>query len=162
APGDKAEREIWVKQRLATVNPYYARADVTAKFRWSLAYLTREFDEDVLYELLKTNKYLDESAKLKLKPNQIVARRMQLINFCTRAGWYDKAEKELLRLVKDMPEQKSRAELALAAICRHRARDRWEDIKVSYQAGQYAAAARAVELYEIKNAPDKIIADLRE
>lgn len=160
------EREIAVKQRLATVNPYYARVDATSKFRWSHGYLTREFDPEQLYALIKNNKFLDESPprppKKKLTPGQILFRRMKLINFCTQAGWYDKAEKELARLAKDMPEQKSRVELTLAAVARHRARDQWEEIKVAYQAGQYKAAAKLAEAYSTKHAPDKVIADLRE
>lgn len=158
APGNRPR--VGLKQMIERITPYHLQMGAITKHRWHSAYLLREFEPDTIYKLLKANKAFAEPATL--KPNQIVARRMRLINFLTQAGWFDLAEKELDRLVVDMPEQKSRVLEARAVIDQQRAKDAWEQIKTWYQAGRVEAVGDAIKNFPLRNASDKVLADLRE
>ena len=185
APGEHGPRTIAFRQMLATINPYWARADAVSKFVWFSCYLTKEFDPDMVCKMLKANEHFADYYKVsktqtkktpegktvvvrragervKRSNDEIVARRMELVNFMTRAGWFGHAEAELDRLVKDMPEQKGRADKVRERIERQKARDAWEHVKTLYHAGRYEAARKEADAFPLRNAPDNVLADLRD
>ncbi len=182
-------------QGVATISPYYARVDALNKFRWSAAYLTREWEPEVVHKLLLANPELqdpvaakpapaprprrgrpaakeppaekvspEEQARRdeKLRTGMLAARRMRLCDFFAQAGWFDIAEKELDRLVADLPAEKERAARARLTIDKLRARDLWEQTKNWYQAGRYQAVARRLAAFPGRNVPDRIQTDMRE
>jgi tetratricopeptide (TPR) repeat protein len=158
--GPPPRDRIGVMQMIARVNPYYVQVDAATRFKWHAGYLTREFDPQELYGLLKANKAFVETPEM--KPEQIIAKRMRLINFLTQTGWYDLAEKELDGLLTDLPTEKKRVNDARAVIDRQRAKDRWETIKTLYQGGRFQASRKAMDAFPLRNVPDKVLADLRE
>jgi len=184
-PGQPDRPKVGVEQMLATINPYYARVDAITRFKWHSAYLTREWDTDATFKLIKGNPYFvakDREVMKEIKEKgfdgkdrirktwlrvpltqgELTERKMKLVNFCTQAGWYDLAEQELDGLVKDMPGEKGRASAARAVINRQRARDQWERIKKWHGAGRTTDVTAAIEKFPKKDAPDKILADMRE
>jgi hypothetical protein len=167
----KWERDYWfrapagrdrvgVKQMIARISPYYVQVDAIKRFKWHSGYMLREFDANEIYTLLKANKAFQESKDS--KPNEIAAKRLRLINFLTQAGWYDLAEKEVDGLITDLPDQKSRVNEARSVIDKQRAKDRWELVKTWYNAGRIEVVRKAMKDFPLRNAPDKVLADLRE
>jgi predicted esterase len=160
-PRGPADPAVWgVTQMIARINPYYVQVDAVNKFKWHSGYLTREFDPNELYALLKAGKAFQETAEM--KPQEIVAKRMRLINFLTQTGWYDLAEKELDKLLTDLPSERTRVTDARAVIDKQRAKDRWETIKTLFAAGRFQATAKEIDNFPLRNASDKVLADLRE
>jgi pimeloyl-ACP methyl ester carboxylesterase len=95
-------------------------------------------------------------------PGMIVARRMRLCDFFAQAGWFDVADKELDRLIKDFPDQKRRVEEARKMVARLRAREEWEQIKNWYHGARYEAVRKRIDKFPVGHAPDRVLADLRE
>jgi len=160
-PRGPADPALWgLTQMIARVNPYYVQVDAINKFKWHAGYLTREFDANELYSLLKAGKAFQESVEM--KPQEIVAKRMRLINFLTQTGWYDLAEKELDQLLRDLPSERVRVQEARAVIDQQRAKDRWETIKTLFAAGRFQETAKQIDAFPLRLASEKILADLRE
>src|SRR5262249_16961944 len=74
--GSREASRVGLIQGLATLSPYYARVDAVTKFRWSCAYLTREWDPETVIKLLRSTRALQETAKD--KPAEVVAKRMRV------------------------------------------------------------------------------------
>lgn len=151
---------VGVKQGIGSLSPYFARVDAVTKFRWSGAYLTREWDPDTVLALLRAHASLQESPKD--KPAQNAAKRMRLCDFLAQAGWYDHAERELHAFEKDHPDQKERIAQARLVLGKLRTRDEWEQLKNWYHAGRYEAVRKRLEHFPTTHASDQILADLRE
>jgi pimeloyl-ACP methyl ester carboxylesterase len=151
---------VGVKQGIATLSPYFARVDAVTKFRWSAAYLTREWEPETVLELLKSSPVLTPAKND--KPPVLVAKRMRICDFLAQAGWYDHAEKELDLLVKDHPDQKERIASARTMIAGVRTREEWEEIKNWYQAGRYEAVRKRLSTFPTRDVSDRILADVRE
>jgi pimeloyl-ACP methyl ester carboxylesterase len=98
----------------------------------------------------------------KLKPAQVVARRMRMCDFFVQAGWYDQADAELDRLVKDHPDQTKRVEEARKMLATMRARDTWEETKNWYHGGRFGAIKKRLGDFAKKGVPERIQADARE
>jgi hypothetical protein len=166
----KWERDYWfrtpdlprvgVRQAIARLSPYFARVDAVTKFRWSAAYMTREWEPETVIGLLRNSKELAESPKD--PPPQAVAKRIRICDFLAQAGWLDHAERELDRLLKDFPDQKERVAAARGQLDRARARDEWEEVKNWYQAGRHEAARRRLADFPTRGASDRVLADVAE
>ena len=98
----------------------------------------------------------------KTRVGMIAARRMRICDFFAQAGWFDIADRELDRLLKDLPDEKERVERARLMIDKLRARDLWEQTKTLYQAGRYDAVRARLAKFPVKKVPDRIQADMRE
>lgn len=166
----KWERDYWfrspdlprvgVTQAIARLTPYFARVDAVTKFRWSAAYLTREWEPETVIELLRHSPSLTASPKD--KPLEVVTKRFRVCDFLAQAGWLDHAEKELDRLLKDFPDQKERVASARGQLDRARARDEWEEIKNWYQAGRHDAVRKRLGGFTTKGASDRVVTDIAE
>jgi pimeloyl-ACP methyl ester carboxylesterase len=201
-------RNVRLRQGLATIDPYFARVDAVTKYPWSSAYLTREWDPETVYKLLlghpdfqdppvptlktvlaaeakaaadlkarvarsktplklvKPAKVLSNEEKLQValdfRERQIVTQRMRLVDFFAQAGWYDLADRELDRLLKDKSSEKERVAAAREKVDKLRVRDLWEQTKKWYHGGQYEAVRKRIAAFPTKNVSDRIQADLRE
>src|SRR5262249_32044088 len=91
----------------------------------------------------------------------VATRRLRRANFYYQAGWYDPAEQELNRLLKDQPDQKGRVEAARAQFNARRTRERLEELKRLYQAGQYEAVQKQAAKFPEKLAEERARAGLR-
>lgn len=167
---DKWERDFWfktansprvgLKQAIASINPQYMRLDAVTKTYWSSAYLTREFEPDVIERMLATYpEFQDHPGD---KPSVVAARRMRKCDFFAQAGLFALADRELDNLLKDLPEQKERVASARATVDRLKARDEWEEVKRWHQGGRDKEAAKRLADFPTRNAPDRILLDIRE
>ncbi|MFM7149207.1 MAG: hypothetical protein ACKO23_05150 [Gemmataceae bacterium] len=147
-------------QGLGSITPYFARVDAVTKFRWSAAYLTREWDPNIVVQLLRGHSSMEENSKD--SPPQILAKRMKLCDFLAQAGLCDEAAKEIARAEKEFPEEKDRLEFARTTLDRLRNRDSWEQIKNWYQAARYQAVRKRLDAFQPGNGADRILADIRE
>src|SRR5262245_18314279 len=146
-------------QHLGLLTPSWARVDASTRFFWSAAYLTREWEPATVHRLLLSHPEFVEDKKL--KPAQLAARRLRLCDFLAQAGWFDLAEKELNRLLKDLPEQKERVAAAKVALEKLRTRERREQVKRWHQAGRHCDARRAIAGFPEKYATEQMRSDLR-
>ncbi|MFO0878658.1 MAG: hypothetical protein U0840_15055 [Gemmataceae bacterium] len=151
---------VGVIQGLATLSPYFARVDAVTKFRWSAAYLTREWEPGEVLQLLKSNPSLMEADKD--KPAEAVAKRLRIGDFLAQAGWYDLAQKELTGVLETFPDQKERVESARTLLDKLRNREDWEQVKNWYHAGRHEAVRKRLESFQSRTLTDRIQADLRD
>lgn len=147
-------------QGLATLSPYYARVDAVTKFKWSAAYLTREWDPAEVLELLRASPSL--TPKKEDTPPQLVAKRLRICDFLAQAGWYDHAAKELDAVLKDFPAQKERVASARGMLDKLRLREEWELIKNWYQAGRFEGVRKRLAAFPAERGSDRVQADVRE
>jgi pimeloyl-ACP methyl ester carboxylesterase len=99
---------------------------------------------------------------IKYRASRITARRLRLCDFFAQAGWFDLAERELDRLLKDQPDEKERVARARETVEKLRARDAWEQTKNWYQAGRYQAVRKRLDDFPAKKIPDRIASDMRD
>jgi hypothetical protein len=138
-------RQVAVDQHLTILTPHYTRLDTYYTPRksiwpWPSFYLTRELDPDMIRTLLSTHEKLKEASDL--SEDQLADKRLQYFFFFLQAGWFDKAEAELERLVKELPRQKGKADAARAKLTGLRALQTYEDIKRAMLAGQHQWAQK--------------------
>jgi hypothetical protein len=151
--------KVGLRQHLALVTPSYVRIDAITKFQWSCAYLTRELDPDKVHALLLKHPAFQEAKK---PPAAVVAQRMRLCDFFAQAGWYAHAEKELDRLLKDYPDQKTRVNATREALQRLRLNESWEEIKRWHNAGRHEAVRKRLAEFPTRGISVKLRADVRE
>ncbi len=167
---------IGVRQALHSITPYYARVDAITRFPWFSAYLTRELDPKIIHELLLTHPAIQDPVQAKdlpkpkpgekpkpiekPLPNELVARRLRLADFFAQCGWYEIAEKELDRLLKDRPDEKERISRARDMVDKLRVRDLWEQTKSWYQAGRYDAVRKRFADFPTKNVTERMNVDM--
>jgi pimeloyl-ACP methyl ester carboxylesterase len=92
----------------------------------------------------------------------LAARRLRLCDFFAQAGWFDIADRELDRLLKDCPEEKERVARARVTVDQLRVRDHWEQTKSWYQGGRYEAVRKRLAEFPTKKVTERIAADIRE
>jgi pimeloyl-ACP methyl ester carboxylesterase len=151
---------LTLPQHVGLLTPSWARVDSMGKYFWSCGYATRELGPDEVVKLLSTHPDFKEP-KDEAAPAR-ATRRLRLCDFLAQAGWFDHAEKELDRLVKDLPEQQERVAAARAALRRMRAREQFEDVKRLHLAGQPGAVRRKIAEFKEADASEQMLADLRE
>ena len=171
---------IHVPQSMQTISPYFASVAAMKRFHWWSAYLTREFDPETVHKMLLSHPALQDPVEPKDAPtpklnakekpkliahpkrSDLVARRLRLCDFFAQAGWFDIADRELDRLLKDRPEEKERVARARTMVEQLRMRDVWEKTKTWYQAGQYERVRKQLPEFPTTNVPERIAADVRE
>ncbi len=147
---------VGAQQHLAVLTPYYARVE-SMTYWWNSYYLTRELGPDVVEGLLASNKDLQPDPKL--PESERAARRFKAFDLLAQAGYYDRAEQALKRLVKELPEQAKQAEAARTLLLQMRAKELFEEIKRLQAAGRHQAAARRIQEFPESEASPQIAAD---
>jgi pimeloyl-ACP methyl ester carboxylesterase len=151
---------VAVPEHMSELSSYYARVDATNKFFWSCVYLTRELGPETVAGLLASHP--DFQPKKGETPADVAARRLRYCTFFAQAGWYDHAERELDRLLKDLPDQKERVETARTTLNKMRTRERFEEIKRLHQAGQQESVRKRIADFPSKQATEPMLVHLRE
>jgi hypothetical protein len=151
---------LTLPQHVGMVTPYWARADSMGRFAWSAAYLTRELGPESVQALLATHPDFQEAKEE--TPAARTARRLRLCDFYAQAGWYTFAERELDRLVRDLPDQKLRVDKAREVLAGLRRGDLFEEIKRLHNAGQFEAVRKRLADFPETGAEAKMVADLHE
>ena len=149
-----------LKQAVASINPQFMRLDAVSKTYWVAAYLTREFEPEVIEKLIATHP--DFKAKPTDKPSAAVGRRMRKCDFYAQASLFPQAERELDALLKERPEERDRVATARATLDRLKGRDAWEEIKKWHQAGREREVAKRLAAFPTQNVPDRVLLDVRE
>ncbi len=167
----KWQREYWARtpnadktglvQQVTLITPYHVRVDAVTKFFWACAYLTKEFDPETIAKLLAMDPKLTETDP-KLKPADIVARRMRKVDFFAQAGWFRYSERELSRIEKDYPAEKKRVAAARKSLATMQARERFEDMKRWQRGGRHQDVRDALADFPEKAAPENLLVDVRE
>jgi predicted esterase len=149
-----------VPQHIGLLTPFWARADSPGNYFWSCAYLTRELGPERVQSLLLTHKDFQESKDM--ASEQRVSKRLRKADFFAQAGWFDLAESELDKTLKDMPDQKERIEAARKTLRKLSTREQLEEIKRRHQAGQHKRVRKMLAEFSTVGATDKMIAELEE
>jgi predicted esterase len=93
---------------------------------------------------------------------RIAAQRLRIVDFLGQAGYYDLAEKELARLVKDVPGEKKRVTAIRKTLAKMKARERFEELKRWRQAGRHAGVRKALESFPENLLSEHALSELRE
>ena len=99
---DSADKSSYhtVKQHVAVINPHYIRVG-SSTHRYNRHFLTKEFPADMLRQFLGNHPDLAEVAG---KPDP--KKREMWIRFWIQADWLDEADKDLGKLLTDLPSEK--------------------------------------------------------
>ncbi len=151
---------INVPQHIGLLTPYWARVDSPGNYFWSCAYLTREFGPETVQTLLATHPDFQERKDMTAAKR--VSRRLRKADFFAQAGWLDLAERELDRIVSDLPGEKERAEAARKTLLKLRGRDAIEEIKRRHLAGQHQRVRQRLADFSTKGVSEKMVVELQE
>ncbi len=147
-------------QAISFLTPYWAEVQSRGVYFWGCAYLTRELGPQTVQSLLAAHPdfqdHKDQAAEKR------ASMRLRKADFYAQAGFLDLAEKELDRLLTDLPDQKERIETARKTLIQLRAIDRIEEIKRRHLAGQHRRVRRLLEDFSTKDVPEKQIAKVQE
>ncbi len=146
-----------VPQHIGFLTPYWAQADSPGHYWWSCAYLTRELGPETVQALLASHP--DFQDKKNQTAVQRTSMRLRKADFFAQAGWLDLADKELDRLLADIPEQKERVESARKLLLKLRGNERIEEIKRRRLAGQHRRVGKLLDDFPTKGVPKEQIAE---
>jgi predicted esterase len=149
-----------VPQHIGALTPYWARVDSAGKYFWGCAYLTRELGPETVQSLLAKHKDFQE--KKNLPSEKRASLRLRKADFFAQAGFLDLADKELERLMADLPDQKERVAPARKALAKLRASERIEEIKRRRLAGQYRRVRQLLDDFPSKDVPKEQVAKVQE
>ncbi|MBI1830298.1 MAG: hypothetical protein HYR84_02470, partial [Planctomycetes bacterium] len=134
---------ITIDQKIGLLTPQYLFA-VSMDYKWDLAYATREFEPELMRNMLL--RIFNEKKEFKvLKPGE---RYLQVAAFMHEAGWYQEAETELDNLVKNFPDQQKLAEELLGKVRKQRAELLVESIEQAKKVGQHKVAIERIDQYQ--------------
>ena len=152
--------DIKVAQHLQLLTPYGLSVETTTIYRYSASYLTREFSPDILQSLLAShpNYKIDRDTT----PAEKLKRRFAFSQFMAQAGYFDDAEQELARTLRDLPASKEAIEKQLRVVGEVKARENFEEIKRLAVAGQHQHVLKRIEEFPQKYASEEMLAKMRE
>jgi pimeloyl-ACP methyl ester carboxylesterase len=143
------------RQRLSILTPQYARVD-NYNLYWSMFYDTKELGLNTVQSLLST------SPELKLHGDQTdVARHFRIYRFLAQAGWYEAAEEELAKIVKEFPGEKNKVDAAREDMKKVQNVQLYEDIQLAHQAGRHAWVQQHLVEFPNKGMDEKLLATIR-
>ncbi|HEY7330886.1 MAG TPA: PHB depolymerase family esterase [Gemmataceae bacterium] len=149
-----------VPQDISFLTPYWAEVQSRGTFFWGCAYLTRELGPETAQSLLAAHPDLQDNKNL--PADKRASMRLRKADFFAQAGFLDLAEKELERILADLPEQKERVETARKTLLKLRAIERIEEIKRRHLAGQHRHVRRLLEDFSTRGVPERQIATIEE
>jgi pimeloyl-ACP methyl ester carboxylesterase len=149
-----------VAQHIGMLTPYSLRVDTTTTYLYSSAYLTREFSPEVIQFLLANheNYAVDRS----MPDNQKLQRRLAYCEFMVQAGYFEYAEQELARMLKDLPKDKDTIQKQIRKVGEVKARESFEEIKRLAVAGQHQTVLKRIETFPQECADAGMQAKMRE
>jgi pimeloyl-ACP methyl ester carboxylesterase len=149
-----------VPQDITFLTPYWAEVQSRGRFFWGCAYLTRELGPETVQSLLASHPDFQDNKNLPAEKRASI--RLRKADFFAQAGFLDLAEKELDRLLADLPEQKERIENARKTLIKLRALERIEEIKRRHLAGQHRRVRKLLEEFSRQGVPEQQIAKVEE
>jgi pimeloyl-ACP methyl ester carboxylesterase len=152
--------DVKVDQHIGRMTPYSIRVDTVTKYLFSSAYLTREFSPDVIRGLVSSHPNIAENPGMAVKAR--LNRRYAYCQFMAQAGYFDLAEEDLLRTLKDFPEHKEEIEKRLKDVGTIKARETFDFVQRLALAGQHKAVAERIKSFPKKYADEPMLGKLRE
>lgn len=150
---DTGKPEI-ARQALVYLSPYAARVE-SRGHALGCTYFTREWEPEAVRNLLYNHPDLANKGAGDLKKRLTVAR------FLRQAGWYDEAEVEYDRILKDMPGKAKEIEEAKSTLVGLRAEQQLVEIERAMNAGRYGWARAQLDKFPRDGADDKQVARMR-
>jgi predicted esterase len=154
------DKPVDVPQHIGMLTPYWARVDSMGRFWWSCAYLTRELGPETVQSLLASHP--DFQDKKNQDATKRASMRLRKADFFAQAGWLDLADKELDRILSELPGEKDRVESARRTLRKLRASDRIEEIKRRHLAGQHRRVRKLLDDFPIPSATKAQVAKVEE
>jgi predicted esterase len=162
-PADK----IKIVQKLRSLTTHYAWADSKSNSRyvWPVAYLTREWEPDVVRKLLHSHPSLKGNKGPKgekLTEEQLAGRGLRIATFLAQVGWYDEADKELKETLAAFPGQKEKIEEKRAVIKKLGAQQTFENLRLAREVGQHRLAQKLLSELSEEGLDEKLLTEIRE
>ncbi len=85
-------------------------------------------------------------------PEPVETFKLGLFRFCVHAGWFEQAEAERTRLLRDFPDKKSQIEEATKELRQLQAKQQQEDIELAFRAGQHVLAQQLLSEFKEEHA----------
>ncbi len=105
-PGNRFKIETnKVRQKISMLSPYFMRVECI-EYNWTANYMTSEFGPAVVLPLVRAHPEIKETGAPDFE------KRFKLFRFCTQAGWYEDALRELNILKKHFPDQAQKTKTA--------------------------------------------------
>src|SRR5262249_47050130 len=110
-----------------------------------------------LRDLVSSHPFFNEKG---LAPKDVADRRFRYVDFFVQAGYLDEAERELTRIIADLPDEKQKAAAALAKLRVFQAGEKQEEIKRLHLAGQHDAVRKRLAAFPEKEAAETAVAEV--
>lgn len=139
-----------VRQHINVLTPHYLRVGSSSHVLTQY-YLTKEHKPEFIRSLLVNHPDLVE------KPGEPdPERREKLVRFWIQADWLDEADKDLSRLIADLPAEKARYTRLKAEVNGLRAGQLMAEIERARDAGRHQFAIKALETFPKDDVPPAI------
>jgi pimeloyl-ACP methyl ester carboxylesterase len=139
--------ETPIRQRLMVLTPHFARI-LGVEHRWSVSLSTQELGFETVSKLLDTHPDTKEEPG---KPD--LDRRLRRFRFYAQAEWFDKADKELDRILADLPDSKEKVDEARKALRGARGLKVLEEVERAQAAGRFRGAE---DLFKLVGKPEEL------
>jgi pimeloyl-ACP methyl ester carboxylesterase len=139
-----------VYQHINVITPHYVRIG-SKSHRMARYFLLKEFKPDFIRKLLVNHPDLVE-AKGKPDPD----RRERLIRFWVQADWLDEADKDLDRLLADLPAEKPRYTRLKAEVNALRAEKLMAEIERARDSGRHHWAIQTLAAFPKEDVPKSV------
>lgn len=139
-----------VQQQITVITPHYLRVGSNTH-TIARYFLTKEFPPELIRSFLVNHPDLVEATG---KP--IAERRERLIRFWIQADWLDEADKELDRLLADLPTEKERFARLKSEVNGLRADKRMVEIEQAHNSGRHQWAIDALARFPKDDVPRSI------
>jgi len=148
--------QVKADQHLGLLTPQYLRIDAL-KYNWSPFYFTKELKPEMVRGLLA--KYPSDVKEMIGQPENI--KRFRIFRFLVQAGWYDDAEKELERILKDLPNEKEKVYSARENLRQLRAQQWTEAIELAAKSGRHEWVQTQLTNFPEKGTDEQLLMRIR-
>ncbi len=150
---DKGERTVsfstpegakTMRQKVGLMTPRFTWVCTLDGYKWNLMYATQEFEPKKAREILL--QIFSEVKPLKdMKPPQ---KFLKVAGFMQEAGWFNEAERELVAITENYPDEKKAADEMLVKLRKDRADLFVETIDQARKVGQHELALERLDSYD--------------
>jgi predicted esterase len=141
-----------VEQHVAIINPHYIRVG-SESWRYNRYFLTKEFPPDMLRQFFATHPDLGEKDG---KPN--AGKREKLIRFWIQADLLDEADKDLAKLLTDLPDEKKLHARLKSEVSALRAEQLMVEVERAKESGRHQWAMKTLATFAANDDVPKSVA----
>jgi predicted esterase len=141
-----------VEQHVAVIGPHYTRIG-SKDWKYNRYFLTKEFPSDMLRQFFATHPDLGEKDG-KADP----AKREKLIRFWIQADWLDEADKDLAKLLTDLPDEKKLHAQLKSEVNALRAEQLMVEVERARESGRHQWAMKTLATFAANDDVPKSVA----